>query len=398
MGKYGHSLLPQQQSTLHPYLRNVILHHNYDARANLRSDDERMVRIAIESTRHPMAITCPENLFLEVSDLCDSTCFRSHNNMATIYPEEKVPHIKAKTVKLFVHWLYHQRFTPPGEKSCGFRQLLELYYLGHAYEMTHLKNVVLHQLMKRVVNHEVPAGLTRRMYSFTSSNDPLRRLWVDFYLWDVSTERFSTEITSGNLDPLFLQDLALAQMKKLRAFRRRPTMKKPLHMIPPYVTNPETYQIRPAFTEPCCHQRESQCPACELEPCTGCELEAYELVSRAYDIDENRKIASLLTFCKMRFEEKIIRENLYLRNQKKRLQHKMRTMVPDAKFGIRYNIRHHRFVPHYRLLFKEMNYDYPGERWTGYAEDFPGMEEVGVYHESSWRGWVRGRVVEGLGI
>lgn len=339
-----------------------------------------MIGITIEGARHPITMTCPEHFFLEVSDLRDSTCFRSINNIATIYPEERVPHIKAKTVKLFVHWLYHQRFTPPGEKSCGFRQLLELYYLGHAYAMTILRNVVLRQLMRRIINHEIPAGHTRRMYSLTPSDDPLRRLWVDFYVWDVPPERFSTELESGNLDRLFLRDLALAQMKKMRALQMRLNKKKSLHMIPPYVMNPKTYHVRDAFTEACCHR-------CQQSTYAGCH--------REYCEPENYRLVSRLELLMMRLEY-IRRENLNLKLQTMRLQEKVRMVVPN----MRSKIRNHRFVPHYKLFFQGNNWDYPGENWASERLDcdYPGDEEVWLYHEESWRGKMRGRIVEGLGV
>lgn len=303
------------------------------------------MRIAIEGNKNLVTIICHEHLFLEVSDLHDSSCFHSKDNMITLSPAEKIPHIKAKTIELFVHWLYHNRFTDIGERECGFRQLLELYYLGEAYAMTVLKNVVLDFLIDRSAKYNIPLGCTKRMYSFTTSNEQLRRLWVDFYVWEVPRYRFLAEMRSSELHRLFVQDLALAQMDKLRAMQTELTQDKPLPMIAPYLKAPSAYHMRDPISDTCCRRERY-------------EGEGYfhRMSHDSKRFKRERETASLRASVEQfrRKFERIDVEDLNLKRQLRKVQEKIELLICNA--GTK--VREHDFIDHWRLLWA-YSFDHP---------------------------------------
>jgi len=268
--------------------------------------------------------------------------------MITVYPEEKIPHIKARTVELFVYWLYHDRFSYPGEKACGFRQLLELYYLGHAYAMTVLKNVVIDQLISRFVEYDIPSGCTKKMYNFTPSDDQMRRLWVDFYVWEVPEKQFLAEMELGKLHPLFVQDLALAQMDKIRAMQVELTKERPVPMVAPYLKAKSAYHTRDAITGACCYRAQQEGEGYFHTVDERCQHIKYER--------ENASLKSTLEKFRMKLERLDI-ENIDLKRQLRKVQEKVELLICNVGS----KVRDHEFIDHGKLLWSR-DFDYPESR------------------------------------
>lgn len=313
-----------------------------------RSDYERIVRIAIKEVERPegsMTFTCHEHLLLQVSGLHDSSCFEWEDDMITLYPQEKIPHIKAKTIHYFIHWLYNNRFTNPTEEECGFRQLIELYYLGYAYAMTVLKNVVINHLIGRFSDNDIPSNLTKRMYKFTGKGDQLRRLWVDFYVWEVPDTQLLNEIRSGKVHPEFVQDLALAQMDKIRAMQVELTQAKPLPLIAPYRKARSAYHVRDATTGACCrraqYEGEGYFHRQDEEP----QCLKYER--------ENASLRDKLERFRMRIEKTDI-ENLDLKRQLNKIREKCELLICNAGS----KVLDHNFIDHLKL-FRLSSFDHP---------------------------------------
>ena len=167
--------------------------------------------------------------------------------MIRLRPQEKVAGIKPNVIQLFLHWLYTNRFSESTKKAPSFGQLLELYFLGHAYKIAVLKNVVISQLIKKCGEYWIPKGCTRKIYRFTELGDQLRKLWVDVYVWEIPGDRFEIELESGKLDPIFLRDLARAQ-----TYRIRDMQEKHDHGVPPYHRHKSAYHKRDPSTGLCC--------------------------------------------------------------------------------------------------------------------------------------------------
>jgi len=265
--------------------------------------------------------------------------------MITLYPEEKIPHIEPKTIELFVHWLYFNRFTNIGERECGFCQLLELYYLGEAYAMTVLKNVVIDHLIAKFAQYNIPMGCTNRMYNFTTSDDQLRRLWVDFYVWEVPENRFLAEMKSGKLHRLFVQDLALAQMDKIRAMQAVLAQEKPLPMIAPYFKASSAYHMRDAISNACCRRDKYEGD--------GYFHRMDEHSKRVKFERENASLRATVEKFRMRLE-RIDIENLDFKRQLRKLQEKIELLVCNAGS----KVRDHDFIDHCKLL-RSYNFDHP---------------------------------------
>lgn len=309
------------------------------------SDYQQILRIAIEGVENPVTFRCHEHLFLEVSGLHDSSCFKSKDNMITLCPEEKIPHIKAKTIKLFVHWLYYNRFTNIGERECDSRQLLELYYFGEAYAMTVLKNVVIDHLLAKSAKHKIPLGCTKKLYKYTTSDDQLRRLWVDFYVWEVPEYQFLAEMKRGQLDHVFVQDLALAQMDNIRAMQVELTQEKPLPMTAPYLKASSAYHIRDAISDACCRR--------DLYEGEGYFHRTDERSKRVRYERENASLRATVEKFRMRFE-RIDIENLDLKSQLRKVQEKIELLICNVGS----KVRDHDFIDHCKLLWS-YNFDHP---------------------------------------
>jgi len=79
-----------------------------------------------------------------------------------------------------------------------------------------LKNVVIDRHIDQCTILPIPLGMSRGIYRHTKAKDPLRRLWVIFYIWEVDEDSFQAELKSRELSPRFVRDLAAAQMELLR--------------------------------------------------------------------------------------------------------------------------------------------------------------------------------------
>ena len=209
------------------------------------------MQIIVDVEGQRVVYTCHEHKILQISASVRNYRQRQEDEVIALNPQDKVPTLKAQAIHHFLHWLYNNRFTEPEQGNCSFGQLLDLYFLGHAYEITVLKNVVIDHLIEKCSTYSIPDRCTKRIYKYTKKGDQLRRLWVDVYVWEVPEEQFRTELESGKLDPTFLQDLAMAQMHKIRARQR-----KSGPGIPPYEKSKSVYHKRDSDTGVCCRRKE----------------------------------------------------------------------------------------------------------------------------------------------
>ena len=204
--------------------------------------------IFLAETR-PITYTCHEHQLLQISRFVQDYRRSHEDEVITLRPQEKIPSFKAQTVQLFLHWLYTNKFIESGDRDPSFSQLLEMYFFGYAYKITVLKNVVIDRLIEKMSECYLPASCTKRIYKFTGDGDQLRNLWVDAYVWEVPEEQLSSELESGNLHPMFLRDLALAQIRKLRAEGPKLGFN-----LPPYEKSKSAYHRRDEDTGVCCRR------------------------------------------------------------------------------------------------------------------------------------------------
>lgn len=154
--------------------------------------------------------------------------------------------IEPQTWHYFVHWVYTNEFTSRAKGTLKFPELLDLYFLAVEFSIVVLKNVVIDHLIDEWSYSSVLSGMSRKIYKNTKPKDPLRQLWVDFYLWDMPEDRFQVELKSNDLSPRFIKDLAAAQMKLLR------TQETICDRPPPYEKDRAAYHRRDLITGACC--------------------------------------------------------------------------------------------------------------------------------------------------
>ena len=130
------------------------------------------------------------------------------------------PSIEWDSLLVFVNWIYFNKLYDhvdyrDDNNAPGWNDLLDLYFLAVKWEITVLKNLLL-DLMIEVFrigvseNEEFPCDYTKSIYEHTNQEDPLRRLWIDFYMTGISGAEFKNELKSNELDMNFVKDLSLA--------------------------------------------------------------------------------------------------------------------------------------------------------------------------------------------
>ena len=128
--------------------------------------------------------------------------------------------------------------------------MLNLYLLALEFEITVLKNVVIDRLIDQSSTSPIPVGISRKIYSHTKRDDLLRRLWVDFYIWDMMEGSFKTELKSKEVSPRFVKDLAAAQSELLRS-------EDNIHSrSPPYREDSTAYHRPDPISGVCCCRAE----------------------------------------------------------------------------------------------------------------------------------------------
>ena len=207
------------------------------------------MHIVIYTETRPITYTCHEHQLLEISRFVQDYSRSHKDEIIILRPQEKIPLLKAQTIQLFLHWLYTNQFKDSGDGNSSFSQLLEMYFFGYAYGITVLKNVVIDRLIDKMSGFCLPARCTKRIYKYTGNGDQLRDLWIDAYVWEVPEEHFRSDLESGKLDPMFLRDLALAQMRKLRTEEQKIGSDPP-----PYERSKAAYHRRDEDTGVCCRR------------------------------------------------------------------------------------------------------------------------------------------------
>ncbi|KAL6718507.1 hypothetical protein ACLMJK_004599 [Lecanora helva] len=216
---------------------------------SLLTNYERTVQIIYNGNDRPVTFICHESRLLEISGFVQVYRRRNDRDMLRLCPQNEVPTIKLQSLQVFMHWLYTNRFTEPGERRHSFSILLELYFLACAWSITVLKNVAIDHLIDKISAFSVPSHCTKRIYKYTAVGDQLRKLWVDVYVWEVEQNAFELELESGRLDATFLKDLTLAQMQRLRITQQRFDLG-----IPPYEMSKSVYHKRNEVTGVCCRR------------------------------------------------------------------------------------------------------------------------------------------------
>ena len=259
------------------------------------------------------------------------------DDLITLYPQDRIPAIKSQTLHRFMHWLYANRFTEPYQGDCGFSQLLQLYFFGHAYSITLLKNVVIDHIIEKCSVFWIPINCTKRIYRYTESGDQLRRLWVDIYAWEVPEERFQTELENGKLDKTFLQDLTLAQLHRIRALQSKTSSS-----IPPYEKSKSIYHKRDPGTGICCRRR---------------QYDGEGGYHRGEIDQENANLRNKVEKLQLKLEF-LKREESENTRLKRSLQ-KMQGKLSQAEMAV----KRHRSIDHLKL-FKSNNFDNPETEYS----------------------------------
>ncbi len=271
---------------------------------------------------------CHEYKLLQISSFVQAYRNTHRDQMLKLKPQSQVSGIKPQTIHLFLHWLYSNQFTEPGEESCGFSELLELYCFGQVYGITVLKNTVIDRLIEKCSVFCIPARCTRRIYKYTEPGDQLRKLWVDIYVWEVTEERFKDELRSGKLDPTFLRDLALAQMYKIRSIQKQSG--GPGGFSPPYEKSKEAYHKPDAKTGVCCSRRQYEGEECHHD--------------RGFHEQEAAKLRTMLE--KVRVKLDSLKRKESQNSSLRRNLHKMQLKLSKAEMMVKTHVS----IDHSKLL------------------------------------------------
>ena len=209
------------------------------------------MQIIIDDSGFPTKYTCHEHELLLISGFVQEYRKTHQDELITLRPREKVPDISATTINQFIHWLYNNCFTTAEGIDFHFNDLLNMYFFANAYAITVLKNVVIDHLIDKCRSSRINSEQTQRIYKHTQENDQLRRLWVDFYIWEVPESQLNRERKSKALDSFFLEDLTLARMQRIRKLH-----KTLISATPPYERLKSAYHKRDEYTGICCRRKQ----------------------------------------------------------------------------------------------------------------------------------------------
>ena len=178
--------------------------------------------------------------------------FGSSNRQKESYSvRDYSPYIEWDSLLVFINWVYFNKLYDHVDfqedtTSPGWNQLLDLYFLAVKWEIPVLKNLLLDVLIEafriRVLeNEKFPCGYTKSIYEHTNPEDPLRRLWIDFYMTGISGAEYENEVKSIELDMNFVKDLSLSFI--IGGFDRDQ---------PPLLDEPTAYHALDRGTGICC--------------------------------------------------------------------------------------------------------------------------------------------------
>lgn len=130
--------------------------------------------------------------------------------------------------------------------------LIDLYILADRWQMVVLKNVVVDMTIEGldwIRGDDFPVGLVQKVYKHTGPKDPLRELWVDFFLWE-SDHVDKDQLQSDTLHGDFLKDFLMAQLHFIRTGQHFDTEIAPFHQ------DASRYHRKDEKTGACCCRSE----------------------------------------------------------------------------------------------------------------------------------------------
>ena len=160
------------------------------------------------------------------------------------------PDMRWNTLLIFRKWLYFNDLyedddfedSPP-----AWDDILDLYFLANKWEIVILKNLLLDVLIKRfdlaMEMEEFPCDYTNKIYVNTNPEEPLRRLWIDFYKGGRDGGAFQIEVKSNRLDLDFLKELSVSLLDNPY---------RPDEEDLPYMDDPSLYHSGDHATGDCC--------------------------------------------------------------------------------------------------------------------------------------------------
>ncbi|KAH6713945.1 hypothetical protein BKA61DRAFT_656502 [Leptodontidium sp. MPI-SDFR-AT-0119] len=157
----------------------------------------------------------------------------------------KLPETNTKVFELFVHWLYTQvlwsKDDDKEEKRTALETMMDLHLFADMIRAVSLMNQSITALRDLSdAGSVVPTQTFARVWKNTTENSPIRRLIIDWMIWEVNSDVFERNPNS------FPHDLLLAAMtasrKAIRAFQHehRSTIKKPLLIESNYHVSEDT--------------------------------------------------------------------------------------------------------------------------------------------------------------
>lgn len=193
--------------------------------------------------------------------LCDLSSYvaklvqeRTNLRSISLNVEDFSPRMDEFTLLQFVNWVYrnelhdeHNHWSNP--LCCD--KLIDLYVLADKWEITILKNVVIDLTIDCFdsadcySNDRFPTRCIGTVYRNTGHGSPLRRLWVDLYLWEMD-DAYEEHFESDMFDKAFLKDLSMAQLEFIRNKKRFRSD------IPPYRVDSSMYHQSDQKTDVCC--------------------------------------------------------------------------------------------------------------------------------------------------
>lgn len=144
----------------------------------------------------------------------------------------RLPDVRPQHFQPFMQWLYTGH-PYDVDKTVDLRcsMLADLYILGDKLEAPKFRNLIIDQLIERIVKHNRhPVGIISIVYEHTPESSPLRRLMVDLYIWGGKPSWFTRQTETLTKD--FLLDVAIQVSKNKYNLQNHQA---------PYITNVAQY-------------------------------------------------------------------------------------------------------------------------------------------------------------